>query len=125
MPGQYRLAESQPAGLMSVACGPRHGRRLGVRIDRVARCVDQTSTFRWVTLSAIHYDFAEAQPASLSGFIYRDDDNDGVREPGETGIAGVRVQLVPINTIAPQSVLTVTTCRRRLLFVHGTGTRQL
>lgn len=38
------------------------------------------------------YDFGEIA-ASLSGFVHVDDDNDGVRDGGETGIAGVTVRL--------------------------------
>ena len=32
-------------------------------------------------------------PSSLSGFVYDDVDNDGIKEPGEAGIAGVTVKL--------------------------------
>ncbi len=107
MPGQYRLAQSQPEGLMSVGAVP------GTVEGSASGSIESPDVLTSINIplgdsEAINYDFAEAQPASLSGFVYRDDDNDGVREPGETGIAGVRVQLVPINTIAPQSVLTVT-----------------
>ena len=53
-------------------------------------------------MSARGYDFAEAQPASITGSVYRDDDDDGIRDSSEVGIARVRIELVPINTIAPQ-----------------------
>ncbi|NND99717.1 MAG: hypothetical protein HKN47_20555, partial [Pirellulaceae bacterium] len=59
--------------------------------------------------SAVNYDFAEAQPASIAGYVYQDDDDDGLRDADEEGIAGVTVRLVPIHTIAPQTELTVTT----------------
>jgi protocatechuate 3,4-dioxygenase beta subunit len=107
-PGTYRIVESQPVDLYSVAA--------------VAGTVSRVSSGRAESMdvltdvaiplgdsSAINYDFAEARPASIAGFVYQDDNNDGIKDPDETGIAGVRIQLVPINTLAPQSTLTVTT----------------
>ncbi len=107
-PGRYRIAETQPEGLYSVAAvpGTMNGGETGS-----AESPDALTDIH-IPLgdsSAINYDFAEASPASLSGFVYLDVNNNGQRETGEQGIAGVRVQLIPINTIAPQSVLTVTT----------------
>jgi len=48
-------------------------------------------------------------PASISGFVYRDDNDSGTRDPGEIGLGGIRVRLEPIDTIAPQSSLITTT----------------
>ncbi|MGI9471035.1 MAG: MSCRAMM family protein [Rubripirellula sp.] len=107
-PGQYRLVETQPAGLFSVASVP----------GTVNGITEGTSESRDILtdielplgdLSAVNFDFAEAAPASISGFVYQDDDNDGLRENGEQGISGVRVRLVPLNTISPQSALIATT----------------
>ncbi|WP_404311173.1 SdrD B-like domain-containing protein [Neorhodopirellula lusitana] len=49
------------------------------------------------------------QPASVSGFVYRDDNDSGTKDSGEIGIGGVRVQLVPVDTIESQTSLTTTT----------------
>ena len=59
--------------------------------------------------TAVRYDFAEAEPASVSGFVYRDDNDNAERNANEPGIGGVTVRLIPINTIAPQEEVTVNT----------------
>ncbi len=108
MPGTYRIIESQPADMFSVAAVP--GTVNGVSVGRVESLDALTDvSIPLGDSSALNYDFAEAQSASLAGFVFEDHDNDGIRDAGEIGIAGVRVQLLPINTIAPQSKLTVTT----------------
>ncbi|QDT05620.1 Serine-aspartate repeat-containing protein D precursor [Rubripirellula lacrimiformis] len=107
-PGTYRIVETQPADLFSVASLP--GTVSGAT-SGVSQSMDVLSEVN-IPLgdtSAIHYDFAEAAPASIGGNVYIDSNNNGVRDAGETGIPGVRIQLVPLSTIAPQSVLTVTT----------------
>lgn len=107
-PGKFRIVESQPSGLFSVGAIP--GTVAGTSVGR-AETVDVLTDIL-VPLgdsSAINYDFAEAEPASIAGFVFQDNDNDGNRDAGEQGISGVRVQLIPTNTIAPQSTLTVTT----------------
>ncbi|MCG8651062.1 MAG: carboxypeptidase regulatory-like domain-containing protein, partial [Pirellulales bacterium] len=108
LPGTYRLVESQPDGVFSVASltGEVEGQPSGQ-----AESVDVLTEIA-IPLggtSAVNFDFAEAQSASLSGFVYQDDNNDGVRDPSETGIAGVQVRLVPLDTIAPQASLTAIT----------------
>ncbi|TWU36556.1 Serine-aspartate repeat-containing protein D precursor [Novipirellula aureliae] len=107
-PGKYRIVETQPEGLYSVAAIP--GSVDGVQSGLV-ETVDRISdiSIPLGDTDAIRYDFAEANAAAISGFVYRDDNLNGQRETTETGIAGVRVRLVPINTIAPQSAITVTT----------------
>ncbi|WP_390620259.1 SdrD B-like domain-containing protein [Rubripirellula amarantea] len=108
LPGSYQVVETQPSGYYSVAAVP--GTVAGQPTGNAASADVLTNiNIELGDTSAINYDFAEAQPASVSGFVYVDADNDGVRDAGEQGIAGVRVQLVPINTIAPGSSLTVTT----------------
>lgn len=107
-PGQYRLVETQPGNLMSVAAipGTMNGNVVGQ-----ANSADMLSELDMPLGDsvALNYDFAEAQPAALSGFVYLDSDNDGVRDPGEEGIPGVNVQLVPINTLVPQATLVMST----------------
>ncbi|TWU03882.1 SdrD B-like domain-containing protein [Neorhodopirellula pilleata] len=51
----------------------------------------------------------EPIPASISGFVYRDDNDSGTKDTGEIGLSGVRVRLEPIDTIAPQASLVTTT----------------
>ncbi|MDE0866347.1 MAG: carboxypeptidase regulatory-like domain-containing protein [Rubripirellula sp.] len=107
-PGQFRLVEAQPSDLISVAAlaGTMNGNAVGQveSVDVLTQLAMPNGDS-----SALNYDFAEAQPAALSGFVYLDADNSGIRDPDETGIPGVRVQLVPISTIAPQAMLVMTT----------------
>ena len=58
---------------------------------------------------AVEMNFAETEPASIGGFVYRDDNNDGNRQSGELGIHGIRVRLVPIATVSSQEALFATT----------------
>ena len=41
----------------------------------------------------VNNNFAELQPSSLSGFVYVDANNNGIKDPGETGIQGGAVTL--------------------------------
>ena len=44
--------------------------------------------------SGLNYDFGELLPASVSGYVYVDANDNGVFDPGETPIAGVTVTLL-------------------------------
>ncbi|MEM6687956.1 MAG: SdrD B-like domain-containing protein [Planctomycetota bacterium] len=102
VPGTYRIVEDQPAGYFSVASVPgtvegvTSGASDGLDILTSIEIPDGGT-------SAINYDFGEALPASIAGFVYVDANNDGVRDPGEIGISGVPIQLVPIATLQPTS----------------------
>ncbi|MEQ1830640.1 MAG: SdrD B-like domain-containing protein, partial [Pirellula sp.] len=45
-------------------------------------------------------DFAEAQPVQLCGFVYRDNNDNGLRESGVSGFGGVDIQITSIEKIA-------------------------
>ncbi len=47
--------------------------------------------------SGAEYNFGEYKKGSISGYVYEDDDNDGVKDPNEKGIAGVEIWLCRIN----------------------------
>ena len=53
--------------------------------------------------------FGELTPSSLSGTVYRDLDNDGVIDGGESGIGGVTVTLTGIDDLGAPVSLTTTT----------------
>ncbi len=90
-PGDYRVVETQPGGYLSVgaAAGTVDGATRGV--------VTNVDVLSQITLDggedSIHNDFAETLPASISGHVYHDADNNGRMDAGETGIAGVQVTL--------------------------------
>ncbi|TWU05881.1 MSCRAMM family protein [Stieleria varia] len=108
MPGEYQIVQTQPSGYLSVGSVPGTVDGLSTGFSKDAN----TLTGIFVPagdLSVINMDFAEAQSATLSGFVYFDENNNGIREPGEMGIAGVTLQAIPNNTIAPQAVRTTVT----------------
>jgi serine-aspartate repeat-containing protein C/D/E len=51
-------------------------------------------------------------PVSISGYVYADDSNDGIRDPGEQGLAGITVRVIPVDTVAPQQTVTLVTDAR-------------
>ncbi|OYP33203.1 hypothetical protein CGZ80_18395 [Rhodopirellula sp. MGV] len=108
MPGNYQIAETQPVGLYSVAAIP--GTVEGVTTG-FAESVDVLSSIE-ISLGdtdAINMNFAEAQSASIGGYVYRDSNDNGIREAGETGIPGVQIKIVPVQTISPQETVSTVT----------------
>jgi protocatechuate 3,4-dioxygenase beta subunit len=85
-PGTYSVHEIQPEGYFSGATfvGSAGG-TLGH--DLVSDIVLISGA------RGIHYDFCEIPPASVSGFVYVDINNNGLREAGEAPIAGVAMIL--------------------------------
>lgn len=57
--------------------------------------------------------------AEISGFVYHDRSDDGSRDPGEEGLGGVSVQVIPVDTVEPQSTVSLTTDPNG--FYHATG----
>jgi protocatechuate 3,4-dioxygenase beta subunit len=107
-PGEYRVTQTQPTGLFSVAAipGTVDGQAAGV-----ASGVNVISSIEIALgdTEAVDMDFAEAQPSRIGGFVYADDNDNGRRDSGEAGIAGVTVRLVPVDTIGGQPAITATT----------------
>jgi len=101
-PGEYQVVQTQPEGFFSV--GAVAGSIGGTTVGRAASSDILTGiNLTLGDLHAVDYDFAEARPAQLGGFVYQDNNDNGRRDPGEPGIGGVTVRLVPRNTIAPIS----------------------
>ena len=88
-PGTYRVAETQPLDFLSV------GAQAG-NVDGTTRgdVLDQ-DTITNITLvggeTSVENNFGEVRPASISGHVYHDADNDGVFDSNETGIGSARV----------------------------------
>jgi protocatechuate 3,4-dioxygenase beta subunit len=92
LPGSYTVVEVTPAGLID---GDEHvGNVAGTEVGQIAG----NDTISGIQLTsgqaAVSYDFCEHLPASLSGFVYHDINNNGLREPGEQPIANVALILL-------------------------------
>lgn len=108
MPGEYQVVQTQPENYYSV--GAVVGLIDGQRVGRAASSDILTGiNIPLGDLHAVNYDFAEARPASVSGFVYRDDNDNGRRDPGEQGLGGVVIRLVPRDTLAPISPIETVT----------------
>ncbi|WP_050769497.1 MSCRAMM family protein [Blastopirellula marina] len=109
-PGTYQVRETQPSGYFSVGAIP--GTVAGAGIGEIV--AGDKDVLTEITIinggtSGIHYDFAEALPASISGYVYHDRDNDGVKETGEEGIADVTMTITGIDVDGVTHTYTVTT----------------
>ncbi|GHT27375.1 hypothetical protein FACS18942_06600 [Planctomycetales bacterium] len=93
----YLVAETQPDGYLDGKDTP--GTIKGIQVGT-----------HWEpdTLAGIHigpeehginYNFGELKRASVSGYVYDDRNNNGLREAGEAGIAGVAVKLQRLNSL--------------------------
>jgi protocatechuate 3,4-dioxygenase beta subunit len=91
MPGTYTVEEIQPAGYYD---GDDHVGSVGGALLPSDSIVD--IELAWGT-AAVGYDFCELEPASIGGFVYVDENNDGQRNSGEPGIANVQLTLLDGN----------------------------
>jgi len=100
-PGVYGVEEIQPEGYYDGAdnVGSAGGSLLPP--DAIVDVTLVSGT------DAVRYDFLELEPASLSGFVYVDANNDGVRNFGEAPIAGVELTLLDADGL-PTGVTTTT-----------------
>ena len=102
MPGTYGVSEAQPDGYLDGldAAGTAGGKahNPGDLIDGISLASNQ---------SGRNYDFGELLPASLSGFVYVDTNNNGVFDAGEAPIADV--QLTLLDASGKPTGLTATT----------------
>lgn len=86
-PGEYQVRELQPAGYYD---GGEHlGTAGGVLSDDLITNIAIGSD-----VHATRYDFCEHVGATLSGFVYHDQSDDGVFDAEEDPIAGVAVKLL-------------------------------
>ncbi len=105
-PGTYSVFEVTPAGVFEG--GARAGWIDG-QLDVSADVID-ANLISEIVLGpgqvAEHYDFCELPPSRLSGFVFHDRDNDGVRDAGEAGISRVIVDLLDSTGELVDSTLT-------------------
>jgi protocatechuate 3,4-dioxygenase beta subunit len=94
-PGTYRVIQTQPEGYLSV--GAQAGTVAGQTVGSVDSTVqDQPNVLANIVipkgdLHAINYDFCEVLPVQLSGHVFHDRNDNGLRETGEEGIANVQI----------------------------------
>ncbi|MCE9548646.1 MAG: carboxypeptidase regulatory-like domain-containing protein [Planctomycetia bacterium] len=107
LPGTYRVVETQPTGYFSVGAQP--GTIGGSTVGQA----DTPNILSQITVlggqDSIENNFGEARPASLSGVVYHDRNNNGVQNPGDEGIGGVTIQVIPVSTIDGSTTPIITT----------------
>jgi uncharacterized repeat protein (TIGR01451 family) len=99
----YTLTETQPAGFLEGAdAAGSLGGNISVQdvISQIPVAAGSTGTNSL---------FGEKAFASLSGFVYVDNNNNGVKEPGEGPVVGVTVTLTGTNILGNSVSLTSTT----------------
>lgn len=93
----YMVVETQPDGYADGKDTP--GTIDGVQVG-TARPTDEIAGIHIGPKEAgINYNFGELKRASLSGYVYHDRNNDGVRDDGEEGISGVKIKLQVLNAL--------------------------
>lgn len=94
-PGTFRVVETQPAGYLSVGAMP--GTVSGSPTGIVQTIADsQPNVLANIVIPkgdmhGVNYDFGEVLPAQLSGYVFHDRNDNGLRETGEEGITNVQI----------------------------------
>ncbi len=104
-PGSYTLVETQPGGFLDGldTAGSQGG---STAVNDVILSISLPTG---VETNGVNNNFAELAPASLAGSVYHDLDNDGVRDGGEVGIAGISLRLQGTDDLGATIDRTTTT----------------
>jgi hypothetical protein len=98
--GTYSFTKLQP-GTYTLTEGQAYGWLPGAATAGSLGGVASTGVISQVKLSpadaGVNYDFGHVLPASVSGFVYSDLNNNGVLDPGEGGLLGVTVSLTGVD----------------------------
>lgn len=86
-PGEYQVREQQPTGYFDGS--EQAGTAGGIVSDDLISAINIGSGE-----DAVEYDFCEHIGATLSGYVYHDQSNDGIRDANEDPIAGVTLKLL-------------------------------
>jgi uncharacterized repeat protein (TIGR01451 family) len=118
LPGSYQIDETQPTG---VADGPESLGTVGGAARGAVNPGGTNDRFNGLPLVSedvgIDYNFGE-RGGQIAGWVYVDGSKDGVRQPGEPGIAGVTITLSGRTAGgAPVSLTTVTAADGRYTFL--------
>lgn len=101
-PGTYTIVQTQPSGwLDGLDTAGTHGGV--VSNDRFADITLRSGD------DATNYHFGELASSSLSGFVYRDKNNNGLRDPDEKGIEGVLITLTGTDDLGNTILMTTRT----------------
>lgn len=103
-PGTYTITETQPSHLLDG--GDSLGTVGGISVGAVGINDQFTSIVLGPGDDGIDYDFCEHLPASLSGTVYYDQNDDGDQDTGEPGIAGVTIELLNSSGTVIDTTLT-------------------
>lgn len=91
LPGMYRLVEAEVPGYTFGGSEP------GTVDGGIRGISDGPDILTDIVLvggdDSVHNDFSEAKPASLSGTVYYDANNNGLIDPGELPIGGAEIQI--------------------------------
>ncbi len=100
-PGEYQIIEVQPAGFLDVGAsvGTVEDTESGNKLDDAA---GNENILTGISIplggtAATDYDFKEIRPASIEGNVWHDEDDDGVFDPDEQGIANVLIQVTRVG----------------------------
>jgi hypothetical protein len=102
-PGNYSISESQPVYFLDGKDTPGSLGASGTPNDQFLNINVNSGD------NGVHYNFGEILPASLSGSVYVDANNNGDFEPGEAPIAGVQITLTGTNDLGNSVTLTTQT----------------
>ena len=101
-PGTYTVMETQPAAYLDGK--DTAGSTGGIVTNDLISTITLGSG-----VNSVNNNFGELPPASLSGFVYVDAGNDGVKGAGEAGIGGVNVKLTGTDDLGNAVSQTTTT----------------
>jgi serine-aspartate repeat-containing protein C/D/E len=101
LPGTFQVRQTQPTDYQ-ISVGAIPGSVAGTPTGASTN----TNTLSNIQIPlgdthAVNYDFAEANPAMISGYVYHDRNNDGQRSSSseEEGVTGVKIQLYDQNDL--------------------------
>ena len=106
-PGTYQVVETQPPGYFAV--GAKAGSVNGSTDGTVASSLVVSQIAVLGGEDSVENNFALAQAVNLSGYVYHDTNNNGLRETGEQGIGGVTIVVTPVSTLDGSTASLTTT----------------
>lgn len=109
-PGRYQIRETQPQGYISVGAIPGlldGSPLLGENIEGDPDVLTEIAILQGDS-HGTELNFAEAQPSRISGYVYRDNNNDGVRTSQEGGVEDVTIRIVSVFTVTGETITRTT-----------------